>query len=502
MLLKNGTYLSNGRYRIDGVLGQGGFGITYVAYQDALKRKVAIKEFFVSGYCDRYENTSSVISTKSKKELVEDLKKQFVKEARLIATLSDKHVVKIHDVFEENDTAYYVMEYHDGYNLQELVDKCGPLSCDDALRFILQVSKALARVHEDKILHLDIKPSNIMLNKYNEAVLIDFGVSKHYDKEGKQTSLSLLGVSEGYASGKMYVENAAMSFDPSLDVYSLAATLYFLITGVAPRHAEIVKVTGLSFPKNIPQRIADAINRAMLGDGKEVVATVDEFISLLPVNTIGEGGENNPVDKSIRRKIKYATYTSLFIIISLLSFVAYRYIQLRNVDQAYMVALQNLNSYDADEVRDGLQAMEKLANKNYPKAMYEVAFTFGWYDDSTSISRKNLLGIDYETTGNKKYLPKSQVHKFKVRELYERILSLDDEEELLEMKANAAYKLASFFLLLNDKGVVDYDMASTYLHKAKNYAEQIKDSRLIRKIDNGLRVVNNVKEQQMRNRKK
>ena len=139
MTLGNGAYIGNNRYRIERVLGQGGFGITYMGYQDSLKRKVAIKEFFVSNICFRKDTTYEVVSKSSMEELIKKLKNQFVKEARLIAALSNKHVVKIYDVFEENGTAYYVMEYHEGNSLEDLVKADGALDPEGALEYVRQV---------------------------------------------------------------------------------------------------------------------------------------------------------------------------------------------------------------------------------------------------------------------------------------------------------------------------------------------------------------------------
>lgn len=122
MQLKEGTLLQGGKYRIEKVLGQGGFGITYLALQTMLDRMVCIKEFFFKDYCERDEQNSHVtLNTTTNRELVERFRGKFLKEARVISKLRYDHIVQIHDIFEENDTAYYVMDYIDGPSLADMV---------------------------------------------------------------------------------------------------------------------------------------------------------------------------------------------------------------------------------------------------------------------------------------------------------------------------------------------------------------------------------------------
>lgn len=249
MNLNPGTLLANGRYTVKAVLGQGGFGITYLGEQTGLGRKVAIKEFFMDDFCDRDAVSSAVSSaTKSGTSVIERFKEKFIKEARLIATFSNNHIIKIHDVFEENGTAYYVMEFLEGKSLKDIVEEFGPLCEDEALYYIRQVADALFEVHNAKMLHLDVKPANIMLNKKSEAVLIDFGISKRYDEGGGQTSATPVGVSAGYTPVEQYVQGGIDNFSPSTDIYSLAATLYFLLAGKVPPEASVVQEDGLPPP--------------------------------------------------------------------------------------------------------------------------------------------------------------------------------------------------------------------------------------------------------------
>ena len=205
MTLQQDYTLQDGNYRILKVLGQGGFGITYLAIQVRLDRKVAIKEFFMKNFCERNETTRQVtLGTAGSREIVNSCRKKFLKEAKHIALLDHPNIIRIIDVFDENSTSYYVMEYIEGGSLENKLGTTG-LSMSDATRYILQVAETLKYIHKKNIAHLDIKPSNIMLNGNDEIVLIDFGVSKQYDfSTGEQTSVSPVGCSSGYAPLEQY----------------------------------------------------------------------------------------------------------------------------------------------------------------------------------------------------------------------------------------------------------------------------------------------------------
>ncbi|MBE6297109.1 MAG: serine/threonine protein kinase [Bacteroidales bacterium] len=283
MYLNNGALLKNGEYRIEKVLAAGGFGITYLAMQVALGRKVAVKEFFMKEHCNRDSGNSYVsVPSVGSKEQVEHFKEKFLKEARLIASFDHSNIIRIHDVFEENGTAYYVMEYLEGESLSTLVARCGAIDEQVALRYTRQVADALAEVHAGNLLHLDVKPANIMLNKKGEAVLIDFGISKHYDETGSQTSSAAVGISEGYAPLEQYEAGALGSFTPATDIYSLGATLYFLVTGQRPPKAGDVMNDGLPvLPSDISPEVRTAIEAAMQPRRKDRPQSVGDFLSLL-----------------------------------------------------------------------------------------------------------------------------------------------------------------------------------------------------------------------------
>ena len=294
MHLKQGTLLQGGKYRIEKVLGQGGFGITYLAEQVMLGRKVAVKEFFIKELCNRDGATSHVsVGSTGSIEMVERFKEKFLKEARLIAAMDNNHIVRIYDIFEENDTAYYIMENIDGGSVDTLV-KDRALQETYALKIIKEVGSALEYIHMQNILHLDVKPSNILLRKNGDAVLIDFGISKRYDDAGGQTSTTPVGISKGYAPIEQY-NQGLQNFSPATDVYSLGATLFKLLTGQTPPEAPSL-LDDDEFPE-CPVKVSSsywsAIEKALEPRKKNRYQTVNDFIEALTIKDSINNNEEN-----------------------------------------------------------------------------------------------------------------------------------------------------------------------------------------------------------------
>jgi len=300
MNLKKGTLLQGGKYRIEGVLGQGGFGITYLAVQSGLNRKVAIKEFFMKDLCNRDADTSHVsVPSVGSKELVDRFKNKFIKEAQTIASLDNPHIIPIYDIFEENGTAYYVMKFFEGGSLLDLVSGRGRLTEADALTYISQIADALQYIHERSMNHLDVKPGNVLLDDKGHAVLIDFGLAKRYDAEGNQTSTTPVGISHGYAPLEQYQQGGVSVFSPVTDIYSLGATLYKLITGNTPPNATVVGEDGLpAFPSDVSSSVVSAIERAMQFRRKDRPQSIAEFLALLDAPTSEKAAPVSKIDES------------------------------------------------------------------------------------------------------------------------------------------------------------------------------------------------------------
>lgn len=281
MQLAANTELQNGKYRIIRVLGQGGFGITYLAENTFFERKVAIKEFFPKDFCGRDNTSHLTLGTQNNAETVEKLKARFLKEAKNIAKLYHDGIIKIHDIFEENNTAYYVMDYIEGENLNEMVKRNGPLTESKAIEYITKIGSALEYIHTRNMTHFDVKPANIVVRRSDdEPILIDFGLSKQYDKSGDATSTLIQGTSRGYSPMELYNMGSIATFSPQTDVYSLAATLYYLVTGKVPPSAAEVYDEGITLPSSVSPSTANATRSAMVTRSKRPTS-IDAWLTML-----------------------------------------------------------------------------------------------------------------------------------------------------------------------------------------------------------------------------
>ena len=290
--LCNNAVLCKGKYRLEKILGQGGFGITYKAIMKEnvsgslgnmeVDVPVAIKEFFMKDTCEREEGTGKItVPSQGSRAVVELYRKKFVKEAKNIAQMNHPHIVKVVDVFEENNTVYYVMQYLNGGSLSDYVKQHGALDEAIAIKYIQQIGSALEYMHQKHICHYDVKPSNILLDDKGGAILIDFGISKGYTEEGHQTSSTPVGISAGYAPLEQYQQNL-QDFSPATDVYGLAATLFYLLTGKNPPEASIVLNEGIGDkPIGISDTVWHAIEQGMNPRKKDRVQTVSEFLKLM-----------------------------------------------------------------------------------------------------------------------------------------------------------------------------------------------------------------------------
>ena len=234
--LQPNTTLQGGKYRIERVLGQGGFGNTYIGVNTVFNERVAIKEFFMRGLTLREEDQVTVsISVPENSESFKEQKEKFKKEALRIRQLKNEHIVAVHDLFEENGTAYYIMDYVDGENLAERLKRTDKPMSEQEVRDILpQILDALKSVHDAGIWHLDMKPANIMIDKSGHVKLIDFGASKQMNaQKGGATTSTAISYTNGYAPREQMEQNYD-KFGPWTDIYALGATLYNLLTNKRP----------------------------------------------------------------------------------------------------------------------------------------------------------------------------------------------------------------------------------------------------------------------------
>lgn len=263
--LRPGTILKGEQtYRIESVLGAGGFGITYLAQTSVMfgnfpvNVRVGVKEHFVGDYCERQHDGATVVcvGTQKVRDMVERSLKDFLSEARRLSAVSAKHpnIVKVNEIIEANGTAYYVMEYLSGKSLWDYIRERGPLTEEETRSLMLPIVDASAYLHASDMTHLDIKPQNIMLTDDNGAlkpVLIDFGLSKHYTPDGSPTStVNTLACSDGYSPIEQY--SGITTFSPAADVYALGATILTCLTGRIP-------TVSTNWPLGEPSRTIEAL---------------------------------------------------------------------------------------------------------------------------------------------------------------------------------------------------------------------------------------------------
>lgn len=286
MQLSSGTLLHGGTYKIEKVLGQGSFGITYLAEHTSLGKKVAIKEFFMKELNSRGNDGS--ITGMSDGSLSHNYGQKFKKEAINLSRLEHPNIVRVTDSFDENGTYYYVMDYIDGCNLNDYL-KSNSVSQKEAVEIITDVAKALMYMHEEKhVLHLDLKPGNIMRRKNDGHIfLIDFGLSKHFSNDGQPETSTTIGLgTAGYAPVEQSNQAKNGEFRPTIDVYALGATLYKLLTGQTPPVAsDLVSDDELladSLAKyNVQGAIVGVIEKAMMPSVKKRTQSIRAFIDTL-----------------------------------------------------------------------------------------------------------------------------------------------------------------------------------------------------------------------------
>ena len=256
--LNVGTVLKS-TYRIDGFLASGGFGNTYEATHLSLDKKMVVKEFYISGVTIRdKDNVTVSVSHPDNKPLFEEQKRKFKKEAQRIFDLSNKHIVKVFDLFEENNTVYYSMEFIDGLALnRKMKDEGRPFTESETMDILSQMLDALETIHQQNLWHMDIKPGNILMDKNGNCTLIDFGSSKRTDQSGAHVTTTAMSYTPGYAPPEQ-VNGSDKKWGPWTDFYALGATLYNLLTTKKPPQFDNILDVGekaFDFPKNVSDKL-------------------------------------------------------------------------------------------------------------------------------------------------------------------------------------------------------------------------------------------------------
>jgi tRNA A-37 threonylcarbamoyl transferase component Bud32 len=274
--LPPGTLLASGAYTILEHLKTGGFGITYLA-TDTLNRRVVVKECFPGGMCMR---ASRMVQVRSRTHAlqVSSLISKFVVEAQSLAKVSHPNVVKVHQVFKENDTAYMALDYVEGHDLFELMEDSSLALTPAGVRStLLKLLDAIAAVHEKGLLHRDISPDNILVDSKRNPILIDFGAVREQDRTSDSVASTLHVVKDGYSPQELYIAGGGDQ-GPWSDLYSLAASFYHVISGEAPANSQ-ARLAALA--SNTPDPCVPLAGR-FEGYDAAFLTAIDKAMSVLP----------------------------------------------------------------------------------------------------------------------------------------------------------------------------------------------------------------------------
>lgn len=286
LALPSGTSLHGDAFTIQSALGQGGFGITYRGEDSALRRAVAIKEFFPQNSMRRNNDVQPPSSISA--EDFANARETFLDEARILAQFQHPNIVDVYSVFSENNTVYMVMEFLAGDDLEKIVRLRGPLDEADALALIEPVARALETLHGAGLLHQDIKPDNLILNNDGRVVLIDFGLTQKLDTTPGLNTVRFSGTTRagtpGYAPLEQYGKQARVG--TYTDIYALAATTYYLLTGETPPEATdrasgetLTDVRTLN--SGVSRSVGDAVMKGLSMNIDARPQTAREFLAML-----------------------------------------------------------------------------------------------------------------------------------------------------------------------------------------------------------------------------
>ncbi|MBO7112420.1 MAG: Ig-like domain-containing protein [Bacteroidaceae bacterium] len=310
------------RYIIDRVLGQGAFGITYLArYKASIQgdigsgsvwAQVAIKEFFMRDLNVR-DGSTGYLNDSSQDSLIGRYRRAFMREARNLAGLHHDNIVNVFEVIEANNTVYIIMEYINGGSLDEHIAQSGKLSEQESVNSILKLCSAVSCMHEHRMLHLDIKPRNVMLDEDGQLYLIDFGLSKQYTADGEPESSTSIGLgTPGYAPVEQAEhQDGDKKFRATIDVYALGATMYKMLTGQTPPKASQVSDSVIDSDNIIPKQLKDAgisdsltsvVAKAMWPSSGKRYQSVSELVSA--IDALHEGTIPTENDDTVPDKPK------------------------------------------------------------------------------------------------------------------------------------------------------------------------------------------------------
>lgn len=379
------------------------------------------------------------------------------------------------------DTPYLELPYCKNGSSEKLIGKA--IEEKDIWKFIFDVSSGLSYLHActPQIIHQDIKPANVLIDDYNNYAITDFGISsqrggKHgfyFDEDNSGTM--------AYMAPERFGENYRPT--PESDIWAFGATLYEILTGEVPFKEEggnnqlennmKLKSMGNNIPKDIQKLIFSCLSL-----NPQERPTANQIIKLS--------------EKHLNTSNSIVKYASVVILFALIIWGVYSWLSPTtpsiSMEESYNKALVMLNSNNPKDVKQAVNIMDSLSMNNYAPAMYELAKTYGWYSDSLLLKRKDALGIDYYNDQDHYGLPKLDKYNDKARDLYSKILELNDSTTAI-IKAKAAYRMATYSANENDTYGQNFEKAKEYLLEAKEYAIAAKDDSLLMNINNAITII-------------
>lgn len=304
--LSLGTRLAD--FEITGILGEGGFGIVYLAFDHSLQRTVAIKEYMPGALAGRGDDASVTLRSDRHQETFSAGLRSFINEARLLAQFDHPALVKVYRFWEQNKTAYMAMRYYDGYTLKDIVNQSPDTVTEPWLKFIYkQILEALETLYGKKILHRDISPDNIIVQKSGDAVLLDFGSARQII--GDMTKGLTVILKPGFAPIEQYSDDASMEQGPWTDIYALAAVLFFAVTKRPPPNsiARIIKdpLEPLSVAKHgeFSEGFLAAIDQGLVVPPEGRPQSIEDFRKLLGIAAASGRGSRSSIGNPLAGKL-------------------------------------------------------------------------------------------------------------------------------------------------------------------------------------------------------
>lgn len=375
------------------VIGDGGFGITYIGLDLNLEKKVAVKEFFMNGYCGRNTQVSLDVLTegKEKTEIFETNKKKYIEEARILAKFSDEpSVVTVNRFFKENNTAYIVMEYVEGKSLKDYVSENGTLGVNETLSNIVPVMNALDRMHSQHIYHRDISPDNIILNKNHGMKILDFGSAREKLEEYKTMTVVL---KRAYSPIEQYETHGNQG--PWTDIYSLCATMYYCITGKTPdsahdRFMNDSMPTAHEINPSCDEKISEIIEKGMQVDAEERYQSIEELKSdlseyagslnlELEKTSAAEPGKDNSKSKNkdhfVIKKKTVKILAALIAGIALLSVILISSLKGKKINDTQIIYLNYPENITEEQLDNAKDVINKRMSTVFGDGNYNTEFS-------------------------------------------------------------------------------------------------------------------------------